>query len=114
MVNLGTGFDCASEKEIKTMLDYGVKSSSIIYANTIKSKNSLVYALKNGVTRMTFDNLSELVKIGQVLKDDPSLPRPKLIIRIAVHTDDHSTSTAPLEGKFGAELDHIDDLLIVS
>ena len=38
---LGTGFDCASRSEIRSVLELGVDPSSIIYANPCKQKSHL-------------------------------------------------------------------------
>lgn len=38
---LGTGFDCASKSEIRSVLELGVDPSSIIYANPCKQKSHL-------------------------------------------------------------------------
>ena len=62
---LGAGFDCASKKEIQTVLDLGVSPDRIIYANPCKQASYIKYAYKNGVNCMTFDNEQELYKIKE-------------------------------------------------
>lgn len=73
---LGTGFDCASQNEIQTVLSTGVDASRIIYANPCKQSNYIKYAGKVGVDLMTFDNVNELKKIRRVF------PNARLVLRL--------------------------------
>lgn len=41
LANLGTGFDCASKKEIQQILELGVKPDDVIFANTCKQMSHL-------------------------------------------------------------------------
>lgn len=66
MAALGTGFDCASKKEISEVLDIGVKQSRIIYANPTKVVSHLRYAASVNVDLLTFDNEMELYKIQEI------------------------------------------------
>lgn len=63
LVNPGTGFDCASRTEMKTVLSMGVAPSRIIYAHPCKIASHIKYARDNDVRRMTFDSSQELVKV---------------------------------------------------
>ncbi|XP_068605760.1 ornithine decarboxylase-like isoform X1 [Brachionichthys hirsutus] len=99
---LGTGFDCASKNEIDLVLSLGVTPDDIIYAHTIKPLSHIKYAEAHGVSRMTFDNEEELLKVSL------SHPNAKLILRIAV---DDSKSIIRLNTKFGASLDSVAQLL---
>ena len=63
LARLGTGFDCASENEIKSILDIGVSPDRIIYANPCKQIRMLEYAKQKDVYLMTFDNEYELYKV---------------------------------------------------
>lgn len=96
LAKLGTGFDCASKAEIETVLDLGIDSSRIIYAQPCKTKSYTRFAKSNNVRQMTFDNADELHKIATIF------PEAELFLRIL--TDD-STSTCRLSQKFGAALD---------
>jgi len=90
--DFGCGFDCASKSEIKQILDLGVSSSKIIFANPIKPPSHLKYAYEVGVDLMTFDNADELEKIKEYHKN------AKLILRIRV---DDSKSVCQFGAKFG-------------
>lgn len=57
-------FDCATKREIELVLSLGVSPSRIVYAHTIKNPSYIRYAKYNRVTRMTFDNTAELIKVS--------------------------------------------------
>jgi ornithine decarboxylase len=92
---LGAGFDCASKGEIKKVMDLGVSSDRIIYANPCKQSSYIRYAEEVGVEIMTFDNEQELMKIKQIH------PNAKLVLRIV--TDD-SNAICRFSMKFGADM----------
>ena len=92
---LGIGFDCASKKEIQTILDLGVDPNRIIYANACKQTSHIRYAHKMGVDCMTFDNEHELYKIKE------NHPNAKCVLRI-ITNDDHAVWR--LSVKFGADM----------
>uniref|UniRef100_A0A8C6SZJ6 ornithine decarboxylase n=1 Tax=Neogobius melanostomus TaxID=47308 RepID=A0A8C6SZJ6_9GOBI len=60
---LGTGFDCASKREIEMVMSIGVTPDKIIYAHATKPQSHIRYACAQGVDMMTFDNEEELLKI---------------------------------------------------
>uniref|UniRef100_A0AAV2L6Z4 ornithine decarboxylase n=1 Tax=Knipowitschia caucasica TaxID=637954 RepID=A0AAV2L6Z4_KNICA len=99
---LGTGFDCASKREMEMVLSSGVTPDRILYAHTAKPTSHIRYARANGVDTMTFDSEEELVKIAT------SHPSSKLLLRIAV---DDSKSMVKLSPKFGAKLQSVGSLL---
>lgn len=99
---MGTGFDCASNGEIQNVLDLGVSSSRIIYANPCKASSFVRQAALQGVGMTTFDNVDELHKMKRFH------PGCKLVVRIL--TDD-SKSACQLGLKFGAPLDSVPRLL---
>lgn len=76
LADLGASFDCASKGEIQKVLNQGVSTSRIIYANPCKQASFLRYAAKHTVSLMTFDNEAELYKIKGIC------PSAKLVIRI--------------------------------
>lgn len=104
LATLGTGFDCASEKEIEQILALGVSPSRIIFAHPRKPNASILYAKKNGVDLITLDSLEELDKLLNLY------PEAKLLLRIK--TDD-SHSAIPLSRKFGATLTESREILNV-
>ncbi|TBU42795.1 ornithine decarboxylase [Dichomitus squalens] len=99
---LGASFDCASNNEIKQVLDIGVSPARIIFANPCKATSFIRSAARAGVDAMTFDNTDELHKIAR------THPGAKLIVRIL--TDD-SKSLCRLGLKFGAPLVTVPALL---
>jgi len=102
---LGTGFDCASKTEIEQVLNLGVESSRIIYAQPCKTNSYVRYVRTQGVRQMTFDNADELYKIAKLYPD------AELFIRIL--TDD-SSSLCQLGMKFGVSLDVTGSLLALA
>ncbi|KAI9296350.1 hypothetical protein K502DRAFT_289664 [Neoconidiobolus thromboides FSU 785] len=95
MAAIGIGFDCASKKEINTMLQHGVKPEDIIYANPCKQVSHLRFARQNSVKKMTFDNLEELHKTHKYYPD------AELYLRILPMD---CNSKVPFGEKFGAEV----------
>jgi len=99
---MGSGFDCASEKEITEIIDMGVAPERIIFANPCKQIKDIKTARSVGVKICTFDNEEELEKLKK------HWPDVELILRIA--TDD-STSLCQFSNKFGAPLVDCSSLL---
>lgn len=102
---LGSGFDCASKREIDAVLKSGVSASSIIYANPCKAGSFITYAASMGVDVMTFDNELELQKIKKLF------PQARMVLRIRV---DDSKSICQLGMKFGCYEQHVPSLLRVA
>lgn len=102
LASLGTGFDCASNGEIQSVLQMGVHPDRIIYANPCKAASFVRNAAKQGVKLTTFDNLDELDKIKKFHS------KAKLVVRIL--TDD-SKSVCQLGLKFGAPMQIVPKLL---
>ncbi len=73
----------------------GAKPEQIIFANPCKAPSFIRFAKENSVSKMTFDNFDELVKIKAYF------PAADLVIRI--HVDD-SHSVCQLGTKFGVRL----------
>jgi len=99
---LGTGFDCASEDEIRQVLATGASPERIIFAHPRKSVSGIEYARKMGVRMMTFDSTDELEKMLA------HYPDGEYVLRIK--TDD-SHSVTPLSTKFGATMEMAGELL---
>lgn len=111
--SLGVSFDCASQKEIQTILKLTptaklpnpknihknislVKTSPIIFANPIKMPSHLYYAKNHNVNLMTFDCFDELKKINECGRQWNWTPQ--VILRIAV---DDSQSICRFNSKYG-------------
>jgi len=102
LAQCGAGFDCASKAEIQLVLDAGIDSSRIIYANPCKQSSHVKFAEANKIKVMTFDNADELYKISAIA------PETKMVLRIL--TDD-SKSICRFGVKFGASLAIVPALL---
>jgi diaminopimelate decarboxylase len=102
LASLGANFDCASENEMKTIIEITKDPTRIIFANPCKMSSQIRYARSNDVDLMTFDCEEELYKIKLYH------PYAKLILRIAV---DDSKSLCKFNKKFGCKLGDVEDLL---
>lgn len=94
-------FDCASKGEIELVKSI-TSLRDIIYANPCKEKKSIEYAVKNKITKTTFDSIGELTKMESV-KDDI-----ELVLRLKV---DDSGSEVKFSEKFGCEKKEIEDII---
>lgn len=105
LASLGANFDCASENEIKTIIEITNDPSRIIFANPCKMSSQIRYARAHDVDLMTFDCEEELYKIKLYH------PYAKLVLRLCV---DDSKSICKFNKKFGCNLDQVSELLIIS
>ncbi len=94
LAELGTGFDCASIKELDQILKMGVDQKRIIYSHTVKQGSHLKFAADHGVEMVTFDSLAELVKIRSIH------PNAKVVLRIKF---DAQSSIVCMGIKFGCD-----------
>lgn len=106
---LGCNFDCASKNEISKILNLNYynnyNENKIIFANPCKYPSHLIFAKKNNVNLMTFDNEFELLKIKTYY------PEASLLLRIAI---DDSKSICKFNKKFGCKIDNIVNLLEIA
>jgi ornithine decarboxylase len=102
MVNMGMGFDCASKKEIATVLGHGADVKKLIFAHPVKVEQDLRWANAAGVEMTTFDSVSELEKIKR------NAPEMKCVIRLKI---DNPSARIQLSTKYGVEKDEYKDLI---
>ena len=102
LASLNCNFDCASENEMKMVIEITKDPSRIIFANPCKMSSQIRYARANDVDLMTFDCEEELYKIKLYH------PYAKLVLRIAV---DDSKSRCKFNKKFGCKLTQVEELL---
>jgi diaminopimelate decarboxylase len=102
LASLGCNFDCASENEMKMVIEITKDPSRIIFANPCKMSSQIRYARSNDVDLMTFDCEEELYKIKLYH------PYAKLVLRLAV---DDSNSRCKFNKKFGCKLSQVEELL---
>lgn len=93
MINLGSCFDVASAGEIRILHNMGVDGRKMIYANPVKLAVGLIACNECGVTRMTFDSVSEITKISK------QCPGATVLLRLRI---DNSSAHVDLNKKFGA------------
>jgi diaminopimelate decarboxylase len=105
LASLGVNFDCASESEMKTIIEITKDPTRIIFANPCKMTSQIRYARANDVDCMTFDCEEELYKIKLYH------PYAKLLLRLAV---DDSQSKCKFNIKFGSKLTQVEELLTIA
>ena len=105
LAELGLNFDCASEQEIRTIIEITKDPARIIFANPCKMSSQIRYARSNDVDTMTFDCEEELYKIKLYH------PYTKLVLRLAV---DDSKSVCKFNKKFGCKLEQVQELLVIA
>ena len=93
MAQLGSCFDVASDGEIRQLHDMGIAGSHMIYANPVKLSAGFAACRDCGVTKMTFDSVSEIEKIKK------ELPNATVLLRLRI---DNSSAHVDLNKKFGA------------
>ncbi len=94
LADLGTGFDCASIKELDQILKMDIDRNRIIYSHTVKQPSHLKFAADNGVEMVTFDSLAELLKIRSIH------PSAKVVLRMKF---DAESAIALMGIKFGCD-----------
>ena len=90
----GSGFDCASSREIEIVYQ-NVSRPDIVYANPCKKKEDIQFAQERGVDLTVVDSKEELKKLDECKWQGSSL------IRIMV---DDKGSKMPFSSKFGIHL----------
>jgi ornithine decarboxylase len=105
LASLGANFDCASETEMKAVIEITKDPTRIIFANPCKMSSQIRYARANDVDLMTFDCEDELYKIKLYH------PYAKLVLRLAV---DDSKSLCKFNKKFGCKLGQVEELLTIA
>ncbi|HEX2974124.1 MAG TPA: type III PLP-dependent enzyme [Tepidisphaeraceae bacterium] len=101
--DLGGSFDCASENEMRLVLNQGVEPSRIIFANTVKRPEALQFANKSKINFVTFDSEPELYKIAKYA------PGCRVLARLKVS---NMGSLVELSLKFGADEDQVVPMLL--
>ncbi|KAL7048460.1 hypothetical protein ACKWTF_003350 [Chironomus riparius] len=94
---LGTGFDCASHGEMKQVLGMGVDPDKIVFAQTVKPVHNIKMAKDKNVSKMTFDNECELLKVKE------HYPNADLLLRLAFLPK--SSNKIQFGAKFGCSLE---------
>ena len=105
MIKKDVRFDCASKKEIETIIklfknkDYEDK---IIYSHPVKNIKNLKFAYKNNITHTVFDTFTEIDKIKEYASSI------KCLIRLQI---DNPDARIQLGTKFGVNRDEYKELL---
>ena len=101
---LNSNFDVASINEILQLIKIGISPDRLIYANPVKSTESLLVAKENKINTLVFDSEQEIYKISKFI------PNAKVLLRIKVETD----AVINLNKKFGADVNNAINLLTIA
>ena len=101
-IQMGTGFDAASHREIERIIKLGAKPENIIFANPVKSPEQIHGAKANKVKMTTIDTVEELLKLHK------HYPAAECVIRIAT---DQTDAVYNLSEKYGASMEDVPKIL---
>jgi ornithine decarboxylase len=101
--SLGTGFEIASEGELRMLAAIGVEPERIITSNPVKTFTFLEDAVSYGVRYYAYDSFAEVEKLSRYA------PGCDVYVRLTVPNEG---SEWPLSKKFGVEVDEAVDLLV--
>ncbi len=102
---LGCSFDTASKNEILKVIELGVQSSNVVFANPCKPVDFIKFARSNDVDLLVVDSIYELHKI--------KLYHPDAQILIRIQTDD-SKSRCRFNSKFGVSLEEVEGIILIA
>lgn len=103
--SLGTGFEIASEGELRILAVLGVEPERIITSNPLKTFKFLDEAVAYGITYFAFDSEAEVDKMAKYTESQIM----NVYVRLTVPNEG---SEWPLSKKFGVEVDKAADLLV--
>ncbi|HMK44170.1 MAG TPA: type III PLP-dependent enzyme [Dissulfurispiraceae bacterium] len=103
IAGLGTGFEIASEGELRILEQIGVAPERIITSNPIKTFRFLEEATAYGVNYFAYDSKAEVDKMARYA------PGANVYVRLTVPNEG---SEWPLSKKFGVEIEEASQLLI--
>ena len=102
LLELGSGFEISSERELILLLKRGVSPENIIVSNPVKTIATIKASHKAGVNHFAFDSYTEIEKLARLA------PYSNVYIRIVVS---NTGSQWPLTRKFGVAADTAVELL---
>ena len=98
----GIGLDTVSGGEIYTALSVGFPAERIVFTSNQKKDEEIVYAIENGVGRITCDNIEELRRISAIaVKMGKTV---KVVLRLKPGVEAHTfeaVMTGKIDSKFG-------------
>ena len=106
------GFDLVSGGEIHTVLSAGALLNNSVFNGSNKSPDEILYALENGIGRISVDNFFELSLVNEIAKNLNKCADILLRITpgIECHTHEY-IQTGHLDSKFGFDLSQIDNAI---
>nr|XP_039261771.1 antizyme inhibitor 2-like isoform X1 [Styela clava] len=105
LMELGSGFYCASQEELNQVKRLGVRPEKIMLSNPCKQISHLRTAKEHGVSLLVFDNEYELRKLKEYY------PTSRLLLRISV---EESEKKKMYSTKYGAAISDARELILMA
>ena len=108
----GFGFDLVSGGEIHTVLSSNISLEKSIFNGNNKNYDEILYALSNGIGRISADNFLELSLVNEIAKSLGK--KAQILLRITPGIECHTheyIQTGHLDSKFGFDLTQIDEAI---
>jgi len=108
LAGLNSGIDAVSAGEIHRALKAGINPEKIVFAGVGKTREDMVFALKNGVEEFSVESIDEMFLLNEVA----SILGKKVKFSLRVNPDvdaktHHKISTGKKGDKFGVEMDQV-------
>lgn len=110
--NEGFGFDLVSGGEIHTVISANIPINKSLFNGNNKSYDEILYALQNGIFRISVDNFLELSLVNEIAKSLNK--KADILLRVTPGIECHTheyIQTGHLDSKFGFDLTQIDEII---
>ncbi|WP_367649350.1 diaminopimelate decarboxylase [Campylobacter sp. RM16188] len=105
LANLGAGFDCVSQGEVRRALMAGAKKYQIIFSGVGKSDNELKFALENEILMINLESEAEMYSLENVARELGKTARISIRVNPDIDAKTHPyISTGLNENKFGVDI----------
>ncbi len=102
LANSGANFEVASIDEITKLVELGISGSRMISSNPIKPINFIEVCKQYGINYLCVDSKEEIDKIRYIF------PNAKIYLRLEIENPE---SSWPLSGKFGLNIEEVEDIV---
>ncbi|MHA1329952.1 MAG: diaminopimelate decarboxylase family protein [Candidatus Hodarchaeales archaeon] len=105
-------FEVTSLGEIKRVLKQGVPGKGIIYTNIVKPKETIKFAVKNGIKIFAADSFNDLKRIDSIAKSLNTKVKILLRLNVLVPMKNTVFSCIGTQSKIGFPLDYTEDSML--
>ncbi|XP_064627822.1 ornithine decarboxylase-like [Lineus longissimus] len=92
---LGVRFECASQREVETVINLGVRPEDVVIGNPTRTGPCLRYFASHGIDLLAVDSEKEMAKIKKLH------PKARLLLRVRIVPDSENDVEISLGLKFG-------------